>query len=675
MRPGVRTLSVSIFALLMFSSTFAFAQDPGRLAGTVVDAKDGKPLAFANVLVLGTGLGTFVKDNGGFAIENVPAGTYTVKVMMMGYAARSQENVVVRPNQTTEVKFQLAQTVVMEVPEVVVQAEKPMVDTEKTQTARRVDMEETAVRSINTVEEAIAAQAGVVLEQGELHIRGGRAGEVKYLVDGMQISDPFVGATSMDVSLTSLSEIEVLSGGFDAEYGNVQSGIISLKTREGGTKYSGLVKYMTDDYGAPDKTYFNYDNLAAGFGGPLITTNLRFFASGELAFSDTYLKTLEQRQQKELWGFIKFRERQNNNYSGQAKATYFFPGMKKLSMEYLVSGEKYDFYHHAFSRVGYWSSVHEHWWFEPLDSTYSLYEGPAHTPNITDVNKNLKLVWNHTLSPSSFYTMRVGSYTTLHREVVLDKRPDQYVTPNANDRLDPANRYYVVDGDYPHWQRYHTTMWTAKGDMTIQRSTTHQVKFGSETNVYDLQMRDLLFPSQDAPNGVYTDIYDFRCWQVSAFVQDRIKFEGMNLRGGIRFDLFDPGRKAVEAYNQFIRLTGFPTNDAGFMHRTEWQVSPRLGVSYPISERDALYFNYGRFYQIPRLEVLFQFLGQTEQGLLPYGNPLMDAETTVMYEVGVQHQFTPTLMGDIAMFYKDIFGLTGTQAADLIEGSRFQDIY
>jgi hypothetical protein len=72
---------------------------------------------------------------------------------------------------------------------------------------------------------------------------------------------------------------------------------------------------------------------------------------------------------------------------------------------------------------------------------------------------------------------------------------------------------------------------------------------------------------------------------------------------------------------------------------------------------------------------MFQFLGQTEQGLLPFGNPLMDAETTIMYEVGVQHQFTRSLVGDIAMFYKDIFGLTGTLPADLVEGSDFQQTY
>jgi len=670
----IRILGAFVLILLLLIAS-VLGQEVGRITGTVVSATDGKPLAYANVLILGTGMGTFVKENGRFAIEGVPPGTYTVKVMMMGYAAQTKENVVVRPNETTELRFELKETVVMEVPVVEVKGERPAVDTERTQTKRTIDTKEVAVRSINTVEDAIATQAGVVLEQGEIHIRGGRSGEVKQYVDGIQISDPFVGANAMELSLASLSEIEVLSGGFDAEYGNVQSGVINLKTREGGTSYSGLVKFMTDDYGAPDKTYFNYDDLAIGFGGPLFTTDLRFFASGEVVFTDTYLKTLEPRQQKKLWGFIKFRERQSNRYSGQCKVTYFFSPTKKLSLEYLASGEKYDFYHHAYSRVGYWSEAHQHWWFEPLDSTYSLYIAPAHTPDITNSHRSVKLVWRHTISPSSFYTMRLGRYTTLHKEVVLDKKPFEYVTPNFNDRVDPENRYYVVQGDYPHWQRYHTTMWTGKGDMTITKGTTHQIKFGTEAHFYRLEMEDLLYPSLDAPLGIYTDIYKFHCWDFSAFIQDRIKFEGMNLRVGLRLDMFDPGKDAVQAYNRFIESTGFRRKPTSFFKRTEWQISPRFGVSYPISERDALYFNYGRFYQIPRLEVLFQFLGQTEQGLLPFGNPLMDAETTIMYEVGVQHQFTQTVVGDIALFYKDIFGLTGTEPADLTEDSEFIQRY
>ncbi len=667
----LKAIGVSLLVAFLLSTSPAYAAT-GKIAGTVMDANDGKPLPFGNVLIVGTGMGAFVKETGTFVIDNVPEGAYTVKVTMMGYEAQTRENVVVTAGQTTDLAFQLKTVVVMEVKEVVIEAERPIVDTEKTQTSRTVTTEDVKVRSINTVQEAIATQAGVVLEQGQLHVRGGRAGEVKYLSDGLQISDPFVGGNEVGISLASLSEIEVLSGGFEAEYGNVQSGVINLKTKEGGTKYSGVVKYMTDDYGAPDKTYFNSDDLAVGIGGPLVTTDLRFFASGEVNFSDTHLKTLEPRQQKKIWG-IKFRERQNNQYSGQAKISYKFSEMKKLAAELLDSGDKYDFYHHGMSRVGYWSDERRRtnqlnpWWFEPLDSTYTLYVAPAHTPDIRNTSRQIKLVWNHTLSSSAFYTLRVGRYTTVHTETVLDKKPYQYEPYNFNEDVDPQNKYYVTAGDYPHWQRYHTTMWTAKGDMVVHSSTTHQVKFGAETNLYRLDMRDLSYPSLNSPLGIFHDIYSFHTWGLSAFGQDKIRFEGMNLSLGMRLDMFDPGSEATASYNNFLKDIGAGTNESALFKRTKWQLSPRLGVSYPVSERDALYFNYGRFYMVPRLEVLLQSIGGIENSSGPYGNPAIDAETTIMYEIGIQHQFSTNVVGDVAMFYKDIFGLTGTelvQAAD-----------
>ncbi|HVP57880.1 MAG TPA: TonB-dependent receptor [bacterium] len=668
----LRVVGVSLVLAFLLSASTSYAA-VGRITGTITDAADGKPLAYASVLVVGTSMGAFAREGGKFNIENVPVGTYTVKATMMGYEAALKENVTVAANQPTEVDFQLKSTVAVTFNPVEVEAERPMVDTQKTQTNRTVSTEDVKVRSINTVQEAIATQAGVVLEQGQLHVRGGRSNEVKYFSDGLQISDPFVGGNEVGVSLASLSEIEVLSGGFEAEYGNVQSGVINLKTKEGGTKYSGVVKYMTDDFGAPDKTYFNSDDLALGFGGPLLTTNLRFFTSGEVNFSDTYLKTLEPRQAKKIWG-IKFRARQNDQYSGQTKITYKFSEMKKISTELLTSGDKYDFYHHGMSRVGYWSRENKQWWFEPLDSTYTLYIAPAHTPDISNSSRQIKMVWNHTLSSSAFYTLRLGRYTTLHTEDVLGKQPYQYDPYVANNDLDPANKYYVVSGDYPHWQRYNTTMWTAKGDMVLQKTATHQVKFGAESNLYNLHMKDLTYPSLLYPLGQLHDIYTFHTWGMSAFGQDRIKFEGMNLSVGLRLDMFDPGQDAIAAYNKFLSEIGASTKDNVFLNRTKWQLSPRFGVSYPISERDALYFNYGRFYMVPRLEVLLQAIGGVENSGGPYGNPTIDAETTIMYEVGVQHQFSNTVVGDVAMFYKDIFGLTGTQLVQAADSSYWRRV-
>lgn len=671
----LRCTALSLLVALMFSAPLAYCADTGKIGGTVTDAKDGKPLPFASVMIMGTGLGAFVDDTGRYLIQSVPTGTYSVKATVMGYESVTKENVPVAKDQTAELNFQLKTTVVMEVEEVVVQAERPQVDTEKTQTARTVTPEDVQVRAINTVQEALAAQAGVVLEQGQLHVRGGRAGETKFFVDGLQISDPFVGANTMEVSLASLSEFEVLSGGFEAEYGNVQSGVVNIKTKEGGTKYSGVVKFMTDDFGAPDKTYFNNDIVALGFGGPLLTTNLRFFASGEANFTDTHLKTAEPRQQKKIdLGLfdIMYRERQNNAYSGQGKLTYKFSEMKKLAAEFLASGDKFDYYHHGMSRVGYWSETNQHWWFEPLDSTYSLYVGPSHVPDIRDQSGQVKLVWNHTLSSSAFYTMRVGRYTTLHKESVLDKEPFEYETFNFNEDVDPENSYYVVQGDYPHWQRYYTTMWTGKGDMVLQRGTTHQVKFGVETSLYNLQMRDLTYPSMDNPLGIFQDIYKYNTWGLSAFGQDRIKFEGMNLSLGLRLDVFDPGSGAIAAYNQLMSDIGAVTMKNNFWERTKWQVSPRFGVSYPVSERDALYFNYGRFYMVPRLEVLLQNIQDVAQSSGAFGNPNIDAETTIMYEVGIQHQFSRNVVGDVAMFYKDIFGLSGTELTEAGDDTRWR---
>ena len=105
-------------------------------------------------------------------------------------------------------------------------------------------------RSITAVEEAVATVPGVSLEEGQIIVRGGRPVEVKLYADGMPIKDDFVGNTALTLSLVSLSDIEVLTGGFDAEYGNVQSGIINLRTKEGGAEYQGVVRFMTDDYGA-----------------------------------------------------------------------------------------------------------------------------------------------------------------------------------------------------------------------------------------------------------------------------------------------------------------------------------------------------------------------------------------------------------------------------------------
>ena len=251
--------------IVLAGFSLLYAQDPGRITG-MVRTVDGEPLGHANVVVTGTAYGAASRSDGSFSIENVPPGTYTVKAMMMGYTADVAEHVVVRAGRSTDIEFALEKTVVMTVPVIDVIGQRDEDDIDRTGTVRDVPIDGVEVGTANTLDDFLTRVPGVVFQGEEFHVRGGRAGEMKSYVDGMPITETLVANTELTLSTVSLADVEILTGGFDAEYGNVQSGVVNIRTREGGTTSSGVVTFMTDDFGAPDKTYFNYDNLAIGVG-------------------------------------------------------------------------------------------------------------------------------------------------------------------------------------------------------------------------------------------------------------------------------------------------------------------------------------------------------------------------------------------------------------------------
>ncbi|MCK4546405.1 MAG: TonB-dependent receptor [Candidatus Eisenbacteria sp.] len=635
----------------------------GKIAGIISDAESGDPLAYANVIVLDTQLGAASRADGKYLISAVPEGTYTLKIMMMGYQDGIKENVRVEPNRTTVVDFQLGMTVFENlIPTVEVVEERKDIHLEESGSVKTIDVDDIKVRSIDTVEEAIATTAGVTFHGGQIHVRGGRSSEVKYYVDGTQVTDPFVGGTSLDLSLASVSDINVLSGGFDAEYGNAQSGIINFVTKEGGNNYSGMLKFMTDDFGAPDKTYFNTDNVLVGFGGPLWGRNLFFYLSGEATWSDTYNNAHEYRNRYDL-GPITISDRQQNSYSGQAKFTYFFSPTKKMGAEYLFSKNRFDTYDHAFSRTGYWSPEREEWWPWAKDSTYTYFAGPEHTPNVEQLHETYKLSWRHTLSAATFYTARASYFISLEERKVKDKNPWEYnpVFFSSDNYLDPMNRFFVIRGDSPLWRRYRTGMLSMRADLTSQVSRSHQVRTGFIGNYYDLDMFEAMYPSRTEPNGIYHDKYHLYSWGGALYFQDKMRYEGMIVNAGIRWDFYDPGRTAVinASMRRTVLMEG--AHKATIGSRLVQQLSPRLGMAYPISDRQVLHFHYGRFYEIPPLSYLYEYNGQavTSGGTI-IGNVFLRPQTTIAYEMGLEHQLTRNLSLDATIFYKDIFGLVGT---------------
>jgi len=279
----LRTLGRLAAALpLFFLAATALAQTPGAgsITGKITEKGGKDPVGYANVVVLGTKQGAQTAEDGSFTIRNIAPGSYQVRVLGMGYDPVTR-SVTVNAGAATHVDVDLGggAKVVKQVEEIVVTAQK-LIDTKSSSTKQLVTSESLKDLPVESLQQAIGLKAGVVATGNDLHFRGGRAGEVKYQLDGVEVSDPLFGRGASVANL-AVASADVLSGGFDAEYGNALSGIVNVQTREGGPKFGGEVQWHTDRYGETVKTFNNYDRFTFGFGGPTPVPGFTYYGTFE----------------------------------------------------------------------------------------------------------------------------------------------------------------------------------------------------------------------------------------------------------------------------------------------------------------------------------------------------------------------------------------------------------
>ncbi|MBU4443647.1 TonB-dependent receptor [bacterium] len=220
----------------------------GKVAGRVVDAITGKALPGVNIYLEGQSIGTSSDMDGYYAILNIPPGTYTLIASMMGYSQQRVEGLRVSLDVTTEMNFSLDQTTI-EGQEVLVIARSPIVQRDLTASKQVLRSDEFNQIPVDDVSDVLALQAGVVRDNdGKIHLRGGRADEVNYLVDGISITDPYAGEMSVEVEISGIEQIQMITGGFNAEYGQALSGVVEIVTKAGGEKYHGKLKTYCGDY-------------------------------------------------------------------------------------------------------------------------------------------------------------------------------------------------------------------------------------------------------------------------------------------------------------------------------------------------------------------------------------------------------------------------------------------
>lgn len=293
---------LTLFMLLVLLPVLAFAQSDGRLMGLVTDAETGEPLIGANVIIVGTSFGAATDVDGNYIIMNIDAGTYKLKASFLGYQTTITSNVRVTGGLTTYINFKLSSTDIS-TETVTVVAQKELIKKDATSSIRTVSADEIDNLPVRGVTEIVSLTAGVVNYDNEIHIRGGREDEVGYYLEGISIADPVDGGRAVTLGNDAIEEIQVEAGGFSAEYGGANSGIIRSQLRSGSSDFKASFEYITDNIGlqSADDFYnqsgkrlgaywYGKNESSLSLSGPLGTNKIKAFYNFNYQFDRSNAK-------------------------------------------------------------------------------------------------------------------------------------------------------------------------------------------------------------------------------------------------------------------------------------------------------------------------------------------------------------------------------------------------
>ena len=657
---AVRPTSISSFlALVLVAFAVPAFADTGTIVVKVLD-QGGAPQPYANVIILGAQTGGQTNAQGIATIIKVPVGTYTVRCRLVGAAQQERMGVKVDANRTTNLEFKMAEEAVKIKQVEVVGDQKIAIRKRDSSTKQVVTSEDLHSLPVDSYKDAIGLKAGVISQNGELHFRGGRGDEVLTVVNGIASRNP-LRAEGVDLGLLAVSSSEQVLGGLDAQYGNALSGVISLTTREGGDKFTGEARYFTDRYGEHDKEFNNFERISLGFGGPFLFNKTNYYISYEGTWTDTYLANTSEHNEHRFLDFIRTGLRQANASNLSSKLTYKVTPNAKLNFEFIDNHTLDGRYHNRWNREGFVQVIQDStaptdgtitrrygtWSYYPVDSSYIPMNTADHLPVTDATYQQVALTWKHTLGIGQIYNLRASRQQWKSTEDVLDHQLWEY-QQRPNNYYDPLNRldgqYYVTNGDYPFYERRNTVTYTLNGDYS-KKVKAHNFMVGGDLNYNDLSFLLTQFPNVLDASGDYGATRDeFQNYnpEGSFFVQDRWEYEGMVLNAGVRYDSFSVGNQISSA-------------EVADKVKTQW--SPRVGIAYPISDRDVMSFHYGRLFQVPDRLYLYQGRNISAEAR---GNPNLEPQTTISYQLGVQHLFSKEIYGQFGVYFKDIFGLLTT---------------
>lgn len=737
-------------ACALLVPVLVFAGTSGKIKGKVADRETGEALPGANVMITGTTIGAAANVNGEFVLLNVPAGVYEVKAQYIGYREVSISNIRVNADLTTEVNFSLPAEA-LEVGEVVIVAERPLVNTNATNATRIQSYEDFKNMPVRTVNAVIALQPGVVVQNGALYVRGGRNDEVGYYLEGASTRDADDGVNAITVIPEALEELQLQAGGYNAEFGGANAGIVRQTLKSGGSQFRFTLQAETDNFvDRGDEflgtTSFGYTDYTATLSGPLLGNKLKFFVAAQNIFerdraarfykgfniqhADTYIDdnrlplvlTTNRDPDLEAWiqqqglkmndnavpaasrnqwigngtvvfdakpfifrlgGSVTWRRHDDivsqGNPLGSVTSRLFnldrnqiedlSTGLANFKITHLLSAKTfYEVNFNYFDRreVRYDPVFKHNFW--------------AYWDSIANAQQGIEFHDYATLSPWQGGTNPMDIYGF---EFIAPGTPANYT----------KNKRNYFGGSLAFTSQYHRhelkfgasyERWTAR-NFSADAGAWAQTQLQAAWNNPDIyraalagdpaavgQFRTLAGASQrltygydtfgneiniEGPDGPRHPQY------FSFYAQDKFEAKDVVINAGLRVDVMDnddfefadPNNPPWDRANKGLLVDELIKKEAVV------EVSPRLGLAFPVTDRTVFHLQYGKFVQPPRLTDVYNgsswydalFTGGTSFRTQVVGLGL-NPEKTTQYEIGFSQQFSDAAAFDITAYYKNI---------------------
>ena len=570
--------SHSFFSLAMaiiFLLNPAFGQEEerpvGSLKGIIRDRSTQQPLPFANVILMDTPMGAATGPDGKFVVENVPAGSYNVKVMMMGYRPVVKTDVIVNPNRATTLVVQMAGEI-LRGEEVTITANYFSKTNDAFTSSRSLNYEEIrrapgAAEDVQRVIQALPSVANSNDQNNEIIVRGGSPIENLTLLDNIEIPNSnhfgYQGGTGGPINMINtdfIQEIDFITGGFPAKYGDKLSSVLDISLREGNRE-----RLVGD---------LNLSMAGAGgtFEGPLANGRGSWLFSARKSYLDLILSPIGLTAVPHYW-------------DTQGKAVYDL-GPRNWLIFNGIYGSDY-------------IKIEEE----------GAYSRGANRVEARSHQYALGLTWKSLWSKKG-YSLFTISKSLNFWDTMVDEEDGTVVYDNKSIEIE-----YTAKADFTYqFSRRNEMGW---GISYKPVRFDHEIWWGADTTEYYFS------GNTNADTTVITPAHDtndrIKSFKSAVYIQFKWRpVEKLMLNLGLRHDYFDYSRRK--------------------------NLSPRLGLTYHLSNLTSINAVYGEFYQTPP----YYYYTQDPNG----GNRTVKNHHCRHFVLGFEHLLGEGLLGSIEAYWK-----------------------